>query len=82
VFGLIPRPAALWLVFAPVALRWGFDGLSRRPDASAKIILAKGLKPTNWPTTIGCGAARFTRPSAPHRTPARTGVLPVWATRW
>lgn len=27
--GLIPRPVALWLVVAPVDLRWGADGLSR-----------------------------------------------------
>lgn len=26
--GLIPRPTALWLVVAPVDLRWGADGLS------------------------------------------------------
>lgn len=26
--GLIPRPAALWLVVAPVDMRWGADGLS------------------------------------------------------
>ena len=26
--GLIPRPAALWLVVPPVDMRWGADGLS------------------------------------------------------